>query len=145
MPTLHTIGFTQKTAEQFFDLLKANGVTLLADTRLNKRSQLSGFAKVPDLPYFLSLHHIGYLDALDLAPGQNMLDDYRSSKDWETYSKAYIRLIKKRQVEKWITADLLHHEKMVLMCSEPTAQQCHRRLAAEYLAGIYADLKVVHL
>ena len=42
---LFTIGFTQKSAEQFFNLLKHNHVNVLIDTRLKPDSQLSGFAK----------------------------------------------------------------------------------------------------
>ena len=46
---LYTIGFTQKTAEGFFALLKTNGVKVLVDIRLKPDSQLSGFAKGRDL------------------------------------------------------------------------------------------------
>ena len=42
---LYTIGFTRKSAETFFTQLKTSGVRTLIDTRLNNRSQLSGFAK----------------------------------------------------------------------------------------------------
>ena len=51
---LYTIGFTQKTAEQFFNLVKINNIKKVIDTRLNNVSQLSGFAKKNDLKYFLS-------------------------------------------------------------------------------------------
>ena len=42
---IYTIGFTQKTAGQFFDLLLSNQVDTLVDVRLNNKSQLAGFAK----------------------------------------------------------------------------------------------------
>jgi uncharacterized protein (DUF488 family) len=42
---LYTIGFTQKSAETFFDLLRQHGVQRLVDIRLNPNGQLSGFAK----------------------------------------------------------------------------------------------------
>ena len=51
---IYTIGFTQTTAEHFFGRLKAAGVQRLLDVRLNNSSQLAGFAKAKDLPYFLS-------------------------------------------------------------------------------------------
>ena len=50
---LHTIGFTQKPAARFFDLLRHHGVGRLIDIRLNPHGQLSGFAKGSDLPFFL--------------------------------------------------------------------------------------------
>ena len=51
--TLFTIGFTKKTAEEFFETLKKNKVKLVVDVRLNNRSQLAGFTKDRDLRYFL--------------------------------------------------------------------------------------------
>ena len=50
---IFTIGFTQKSAEVFFDLLTQNKVDLLIDIRLNNTSQLAGFAKFPDIQFFL--------------------------------------------------------------------------------------------
>ena len=40
---LFTIGFTQKNAKQFFELLKSNQIELLIDVRLNNKSQLGVF------------------------------------------------------------------------------------------------------
>ena len=48
-----TIGFTKKTAKQFFDLLEENGVERLVDIRLHPDGQLAGFTKKEDLRYFL--------------------------------------------------------------------------------------------
>ena len=42
---LFTIGFTKKTAEQFFSALTAAGVKRVIDIRLNNVSQLASFAK----------------------------------------------------------------------------------------------------
>lgn len=49
---IYTIGFTQTSAEQFFDRLIKAGVKKIVDARLNNRSQLAGFAKQEDLKYF---------------------------------------------------------------------------------------------
>ena len=48
-----TIGFTKKTAEEFFCRLIRAGVKRVIDIRLNNVSQLAGFAKRDDLRYFL--------------------------------------------------------------------------------------------
>ena len=50
---LYTIGFTQKSAETFFSLIKKNNIEVLIDIRLNNKSQLAGFAKGEDLKFFL--------------------------------------------------------------------------------------------
>ena len=46
---LFTIGFTKKSAEQFFTRLKQPGLVRLVDVRLNNVSQLAGFTKKNDL------------------------------------------------------------------------------------------------
>jgi len=49
---LCTIGFTGKTAEEFFTLLSDAGVQQVIDVRQNRSGQLSGFSKHPDLSFF---------------------------------------------------------------------------------------------
>ncbi|MBI1789085.1 MAG: DUF488 domain-containing protein, partial [Acidobacteria bacterium] len=50
---IYTIGFTQKSAEQFFGILKQAGIGRVIDVRLNNVSQLAGFTKKNDLRFFL--------------------------------------------------------------------------------------------
>ena len=51
---IFTIGFTKKSAEVFFDLIKSADIKTLLDVRLNNVSQLAGFAKKNDLKFFLN-------------------------------------------------------------------------------------------
>ena len=77
---LFTIGFTRKSARRFFALLRESGAKRIVDVRLNNVSQLAGFAKKEDLAYFLhEICEIGYVHAPELAPTQEMLDDYKSA------------------------------------------------------------------
>ena len=65
--TLFTIGFTGKSAQEFFELLRRAGVRRLVDTRLNNVSQLAGFTKRRDLEYFLrTLAGIDYVHDVQL-------------------------------------------------------------------------------
>ena len=74
--TLFTIGFTQKTAEQFFGLLQDAGVQRAIDIRENRVGQLSGFAKYPDIAFFLDrLLGIEYVYEPLLAPSENPLGE----------------------------------------------------------------------
>ena len=78
---LYTIGFTKKSAEQFFSLLRENGVRLLADIRLHPGGQLAGFAKQDDLRYFLrALADCDYVHLPQLAPTGEQLSAYRQQK-----------------------------------------------------------------
>lgn len=130
---LFTIGFTQKNAEQFFEILIKKGVTKIIDTRLNNVSQLAGFAKQKDLKYFLAkLGGIEYVHLLDLAPTKNILDDYKQKRiTWEDYESKFNMLITERKIEQNISADFLDNG--CLLCSEAKPHNCHRRLVAEYL------------
>ena len=78
---LYTIGFTKKTAEQFFETLKKHAITLLVDVRLNNSSQLAGFTKSDCLPYFLKeICDASYLHIPEFAPTKEILDDYKKKK-----------------------------------------------------------------
>jgi hypothetical protein len=66
---LYTIGFTGKSAEEFFMLLKKAWIKILLDIRLNNVSQLAGFTKGKDLSYFVRVILDGqYYHIIDLAP-----------------------------------------------------------------------------
>ena len=79
MMNLFSIGFTQKSAEDFFGLLKDNNIDCLIDIRLNPNGQLSRFAFEKDLPYFLDKLSNGckYVHRVDLAPQNDFLPKQR--------------------------------------------------------------------
>jgi uncharacterized protein (DUF488 family) len=142
---LYTIGFTKKSAERFFGLLRKAGVTTLVDVRLNNISQLAGFAKRDDLKYFLSeICGVAYTHRLDLAPTQPMLDDYKKhGGNWTAYEDRFLELMKHRRIENTVPQELL--DNAVLLCSEDKAHHCHRRLVAEYLVQRWEDVTIEHL
>jgi uncharacterized protein (DUF488 family) len=143
--TLYTIGFTQKSAEGFFSALKNAGVRRLIDIRLNNVSQLAGFAKRDDLAYFLkALCGIDYSHRPDLAPTKELLDAYKKKEiGWEDFEAQFMRLTRERKIEDALDAALL--DRACLLCSEPEAACCHRRLVAEYLRDILGDIRICHL
>jgi hypothetical protein len=69
-------------------------VKRVIDTRLNNVSQLAGFAKKADLEYFLKfIGGIEYVHILDLAPTQDILDEYKKIKATGQYtSKSFYNL-----------------------------------------------------
>lgn len=141
---IFTIGFSQKNAEEFFTLLTDNSVKRLIDIRLNNKSQLAGFANAKHLPYFLKLHNIDYEYKPELAPTKELLDGYKKKEiSWLEYEKVYNKILADRDILKNISINELSD--CVLLCSEPTAEQCHRRLAAEYLAENSKNMKIKHL
>jgi len=132
--TLCTIGFTGKTAKEFFRLLQEAGVRKVLDIRDNRIGQLSGFAKFPDLAFFLErIAGISYAHAPELAPSPEIRKAYQRSKDWPAYESAFLQLMRERQIpEKAAPAE--YEGTVALLCSEPGPEKCHRRLVAELLA-----------
>ncbi|OYV04338.1 MAG: hypothetical protein CFE26_17440 [Verrucomicrobiales bacterium VVV1] len=143
--TVHTIGFTKKTASEFFGLLKKSGTKRIVDVRLNNVSQLAGFSKRDDLRYFLKeIVGIDYVHEPLLAPTSDILDAYKKHKgDWRVYEPAFLELMRKREIEKRINPDTLKDG--CLLCSEDKPHHCHRRLVAEYLRQKWGDLEIRHL
>jgi uncharacterized protein (DUF488 family) len=143
---IYTIGFTQTTAEHFFGRLKGAGIQRLLDVRLNNSSQLAGFAKAKDLPYFLhELVGATYEHEPLLAQTQELLDEYKKRKgDWKSYERRFLDLMAERRIERTLSPAEFGLP-TALLCSEATAEHCHRRLVCEYLDDRWSDVRPVHL
>ena len=142
---LFTIGFTQKNAEQFFTTLIDAGVRRVVDVRLNNVSQLAGFTKRADLPFFLRrIGDIDYIHLPDLAPTQPILDALKKrGGDWADYEREFTALMVDRRIEATVAPELRDGD--CLLCSEATPEQCHRRLVAEYLHDNWRAIDIHHL
>lgn len=143
---IYTIGFTQTSAEHFFGRLSEAGVRRVLDVRLNNSSQLAGFAKARDLPYFLDrLVGATYEHEPILAPTQELLDAYKKRRgDWETYERGFLELMRERSVDTALDPATFSNP-TALLCSEATPEHCHRRLVCEYLARHWDDVTAIHL
>lgn len=142
---LFTLGFAQKSAEQFFKILKAAGVKKLIDIRLNNESQLAGFTKMKDLKYFLKeICEIAYEYRPEFAPTKDILNAYKKKEmSWQEYEVKYNRLLEERDAYALICPEELNMA--CFLCSEPKADACHRRLLAEYFNMKFKELEIVHL
>ena len=141
---LYTIGFSQKSAKEFFDILISNHIECLIDIRLNNKSQLAGFTNIKHLPYFLNLHKIQYLYRPEFAPTKELLNGYiKKAISWQDYEVMYNKILTERNILTNINWDVF--ENAVLLCSEATADKCHRRLLAEYLAKRNHRIEIKHV
>ncbi len=143
---IYSIGFTKRTAEQFFGALSTAGVRRLLDVRLNNTSQLAAFAKRDDLRFFLrELCGAAYEHEPLLAPTQEMLDAYKKRKGvWSEYEREFTALMRERRIEERVSREAFAVP-TALLCSEFNAEHCHRRLVMEYLAEAWGDVEMVHL
>ena len=142
---IFTIGFTQTSAEDFFTRLANAGVRKVVDVRLSNSSQLAGFAKKEDLRYFLeAIGGVGYEHAPELAPTAELFDAFKKRRgSWDEFERAFCTLMKKRGVQRTLSATDL--DGACLLCSEAEPRHCHRRLVAEYLKECWKDVEIVHL
>jgi uncharacterized protein (DUF488 family) len=146
---LSTIGFTGKTAEEFFSLLSNAGVQQIIDIRLNRSGQLSGFSKHPDLSFFLKkIAGIEYRHEPLLVPPSQLLKTFRRTKDWASYEAEFLAAMKERDVPGSVDTASWSF-RVSLLCSEPGPEKCHRRLVAEILAecwrGLGDEVEIRHL
>ena len=142
---IFTIGFTKKSANRFFELLRTSGARRVVDVRLNNVSQLAGFAKRDDLAYFLAeICGMDYVHLPVLAPTRQMLDDFKKKGgDWSTYESRFLDLMRVRRVEQTVARETVADG--CLLCSEDTPEHCHRRLVAEYLERHWGGIDITHL
>lgn len=146
---IYTIGFTQKSAERFYSLIKESNITLMVDVRLNNISQLAGFSKFPDIEYFLrEICNCKYISDKLFSPEDKTLKDYKSNKiNWEEYLVQFNKTMDERKITEYIKrryTSFLEKESICFLCSENTPEFCHRRLIAERFAQVF-DLEIVHL
>jgi uncharacterized protein (DUF488 family) len=144
---IYTIGFTQKTAQNFFELLKNNNIEVILDIRLNNTSQLAGFAKYPDIKYFLhKICDINYIHDTKFSPTEATLKRYKKREiEWSQYVEEFNQTMAIRNIHSHIQSGYMTNKKICLLCSESAADQCHRRLVANEFKEVINDLKIIHL
>ena len=142
---MYTIGFTKKSAREFFETLINAGVRRVVDIRLNNVSQLAGFTKRDDLAYFLDrIGSIEYVHVPLLAPTAELLDSYKKGQlAWADFEAAFHRMLEECAVEQaWLPQV---RDADCLLCSEHEPDRCHRRMVADYLSARDSRIAVQHL
>lgn len=143
---IYTVGVSGLSAEDFFERLKKAGVKKVIDTRLWAGSQLAGFAKKKDLPYFLKeIVGIDYEYRKELAPSDDILKPFKNNQlSWADYEIQYIDLIDHRNIANILRPDEVHEA--CFLCACKTEHNCHRRLLVEYLQREWhRPVEIVHL
>lgn len=80
----------------------------------------------------------------EFAPTAEILAGYKDGRiTWPDYEQMYRELLTTRHpTARLAPTDL---DRICLLCTEKSALQCHRRLAAEYIAEQFPDIEIVHL
>jgi uncharacterized protein (DUF488 family) len=144
---LFTIGAAGTSAESFFSRLRDAGVARVIDIRLANTSQLAGFTKAQDLPFFLAeITGAAYVHEPRLAPTQELFDHLKKRKgDYKVYERGFLSLLDERGATEILDRADLEAHPSALLCACATPDRCHRRLVASYLADAWGGVRVVHL
>lgn len=141
MPKIFTIGFSGKSPDAFMDVLNAVRVRAIWDIRQWRSST--------HVPFYSGDSLAGVLGARyeyhpEFAPTAEILAGYKGGHiTWADYERMYRELLAARHPTEGMTLDTL--DRICLLCTEKSALQCHRRLAAEYIAEQFPDIEIVHL
>lgn len=144
---IYSIGFSQKSAEEFFNILKNYKIKQLVDIRKNNISQLSGFTKKEDLRFFLrEIINVSYIHIPELAPADSIRKKYKETKNWEEYERDFLELLEKRGIINSLAKKNQFISPFVLLCSELKPDKCYRRLVIDLIKEyIYPDAEIIHL
>lgn len=146
MRTVYTIGTRGKPLSTFITQLRDAGVDAVIDVRLRNTSHLLGYAKQDTLAFLLQEgFDIAYEHRPELAPTPEILDRYQDGGDWSAYEARFLPILKEREAEAIGREILARYRAPCLLCAEPTAEHCHRRLVGEYWVEQLSGLVLVHL
>ncbi len=146
MAILYTIGYKSKSLATFISQLREAGVGAVIDVRLRNTSHLAGYTKRDTLAFLLQEgFDIAYEHHPELAPTLEILETYREDQDWAAYETCFVPLLAERAAEDVGREILARYRVPCLLCAEPTADHCHRRLVAEHWASHLPGLTIVHL
>ena len=141
MAKIFTIGFSGKSPDAFLDVLNAVRVRAVWDIRLWRVSAYVPFYSGDSLAGVLGTR---YEYHPEFAPSTEILASYKDGRiTWPDYELMYRELLATRHPTAGLTPDAL--DRICLLCTEKSATQCHRRLAAEYITTQFPDTEIMHL
>ena len=140
-PKIFTIGFSGKSPDAFLEVLNAVRVRAVWDIRQWRTAHTYHFTVAKLWP-----RHWGdrYEYHPEFAPTVEILAGYKDGRiTWPAYERMYHELLAACHPAAGIAqADI---DRICLLCTEKSAPQCHRSLAAEYIAEQLLDIEIVHL
>lgn len=141
---LYTIGYKGKKAEELFGILTENKVRKVIDVRLKNANNFCYYTHKRDFAFLLRLVGLEYEHKAEWAPEEWLFEGYSNKEiDWIRYVVEFRKIIEERNILRGLNAKDL--DGCVLLCSEETANLCHRRLLAEYFQAKFQEIEVIHL
>jgi uncharacterized protein (DUF488 family) len=143
--TIFTIGHSTRTIDEFVELLKTNGVTMLVDVRTVPRSRHNPQFNKETLPNALKPYGIKYIhmpdigglrhpkrDSINLAWRNSSFRGYADFMQTQEFTDNLLKIIA-----------LARENCLALMCAEALPWRCHRSLISDAL--VVRNIKVKHI
>jgi len=136
-PTVLTIGHSTRPIEDFLELLRAHGVTVLADVRIAPGSRRHPQFDKAALAEALAAAGIGYRHLPDLG-GRRLPRPDSANAGWRNEGfRGYADYMQTPEFAAALQAliGLIDTDRVVLMCAEAVPWRCHRSLIADALVA----------
>jgi uncharacterized protein (DUF488 family) len=135
---IYTIGHSNRTIEDFIELLEENRIELLADVRTIPRSAHNPQFNKENLSRLLPKHNIKYihLPALGGLRGKGKNAASSNNTAWENASfRNYADYAETEEFRVGLDAliELARNSRTCYMCAEAVWWHCHRRIITDYL------------
>jgi len=137
MTDVWTVGHSNRSLEEFLELLAAHHVRLLVDVRTVPRSRHNPQFNLDSLPAALADRGIGHRHAPELGGLRRPRPD-SANLAWRNESfRGYADYVQTDEFERALDAleRLARHERTACMCAEAVPWRCHRSLIADALVA----------
>jgi uncharacterized protein (DUF488 family) len=136
MPTIWTVGHSNRDWESFYPLLEAAEIELLADVRRFPGSRRHPHSGAAALREALAEHGVAYRHFEALGGRRRRGDDPSPNGAWRVESfNAYADYMARPEFQRALAElmELAQSRRTAIMCSEALQWRCHRRLIADAL------------
>lgn len=144
--SLFTIGYENKSLEDFVGKLTQFGISTVIDVREIPLSRKRGFSKTK-LREYLEQFDIKYIHFKELGSPKQLRKKLYADTDYDYFFDEYRNYLKtKIETVKSLYWETIIHEVSCLMCMEQEALFCHRKIVAEEIKEINGNgLLIKHL
>jgi len=137
MTTVFTIGHSTRTAEEFTDMLRRNGVDLVVDVRANPGSRRNPQFAPDALRASLGEAGIGYAPIPELGGRRySPVGEATENAGWRNHSfRSYADYMQTEPFARGIDTlmELAGRHRVAIMCAEAVPWRCHRSLIGDAL------------
>lgn len=140
---LYTLGYEGMTVDEYFGILKQNGVAVLADVRDLPISHKKGFSKAA-LAEKCVQHDIQYVHHKELGCPKEIRQAYRKDHNWDVFRQKYVPFLqtKTKALEELI--QIASGKSVCLLCFEADPAGCHRSLICDEIIARH-PFQITHL